>query len=234
MCTVISIPTKKGMFFCSVRDENSGRKEAIFPIFFNENEKVLLCPVDSEKGGTWIGLTSKAQLVILLNGAFENHLPNNRTYIKSRGLIVSEMIQSDAPFETWKELDLRNIEPFTLIVFHNSVRKHFTWNGETKFETTLKPDEVRIWSSSTLYNKEAKTVREDAFNSWISGVKTENIPVFDLLHSLSDKENGFLIDRSNNIKSLSVSIVNFEEENASFTYHDLQKETMVEQKIALI
>ncbi|MGL1516781.1 NRDE family protein, partial [Vibrio parahaemolyticus] len=47
-------------------------------------------PKDPDGGGTWIALKENGDVAILLNGAFENHIPAY-PYRRSRGLIFLDI-----------------------------------------------------------------------------------------------------------------------------------------------
>jgi uncharacterized protein with NRDE domain len=74
MCTVVYIPNNNGTsYFASLRDESPLRPKASIPKINDENEIKFLSPVDAYAGGTWIGVNDYNNVIILLNGAFENH-----------------------------------------------------------------------------------------------------------------------------------------------------------------
>ena len=91
MCTVVFIPANKKIFFASVRDESPLREKAIVPIISTIGNVSFLSPKDPVAGGTWIGANDQGNIIILLNGGFENHQRKN-CYRKSRGIIVSELL----------------------------------------------------------------------------------------------------------------------------------------------
>lgn len=67
-----------------------------------------------------------------------------------------------------KEINLIDIEPFTLVVVDwNGALKliEFVWDGEVKHIKNL-PQEKHIWSSSTLFTDEMKKMRENWFLDW--------------------------------------------------------------------
>src|SRR6187431_364924 len=118
MCTVSFVCSKDTIIITSNRDEKIIRTSAIPPKNYTLNGKNIIYPKDSKAGGTWYVVDEKGTVLVLLNGADEKHqvqLP----YRKSRGQIVLEMISSALAKEFWNEIDLENIEPFTLILFQD-------------------------------------------------------------------------------------------------------------------
>ena len=162
MCTVVFIPGKDQYYFASLRDEDTERPEATPPELYTGENLQFLAPKDGLAGGTWLGINEIQHVIILLNGAFEKHTPNNH-YLKSRGLIVSELLVAETPVNDWHVMDLSEIEPFTLVVWSGGNLYQLVWNGEQKKQILLNANTSHIWSSSTLYNTEAKAQREKLF-----------------------------------------------------------------------
>ena len=86
MCTVTYIPLKNRVLFSSSRDEDPARKTAALPDFYKGKNNTSLYPADGAAGGTWVGLNGNGDLLIILNGAFVNHIKQPQ-YRLSRGLI---------------------------------------------------------------------------------------------------------------------------------------------------
>ena len=123
MCTVVFIPGKNEYSFASLRDESPLRPKAVGPELYTSKNITHLSTKDPLGGGTWIGANEFGNIIILLNGAFVKHEQQNN-YIKSRGIIVAELLVSELPVIEWNLMNLMNVEPFTLIV----------WSEENLFE----------------------------------------------------------------------------------------------------
>lgn len=224
MCTVIYLPQKNGALFSSCRDENPARL-TIPPKVILCNNTSILCPQDKEKSGTWIGANEKGTAAILLNGGFESHIKMGN-YTHSRGLIVLELLTTSDIITTWTVLSLINIEPFTLVVWHRGKLCQLTWDGQKKHMEQLDAHKPAMWSSSTLYNKPAKDLRSTWFNN-ISH-KTSALNEETLLHFLrqhNDRQNGFVMHRSDALKTVSISIMRLKTTKISLTYFDLVNQT---------
>lgn len=221
MCTVVFIPNKNKYFFASLRDENPLRARALAPAINTTDSVQYLAPIDALAGGTWIGANQLGNIIILLNGGFENH-ERKTSYKKSRGLIVKELMGCKNPVEDWSLMNLTNIEPFTLVIWSQAKLYQLVWDGENKSQTELNTDSPHIFSSSTLYDQVAKTNRKTLFENWIiNEPQIDKSSVLAFFNAIIDKENGFIINRAPNLKTISYSFIELENgKEVSFNYSD--------------
>nr|WP_294858463.1 NRDE family protein [uncultured Fluviicola sp.] len=235
MCTVIYIPTEKGAYLCSVRDENPLRERAGFPVEITTEKYRFWAPIDPLAGGTWWTVNQMGHTIILLNGAFTNHLPNTRLYQKSRGLIVKELSQETNLQEAWDQIDLRDIEPFTLILKYEKELIECRWNGQSKFWKKMDPEQAHIWASATLYPLEVRRQRELLFYDFISKPVSKISDIEDFLFRHSEPKNGFIMHRFEQLRSLSVSLFDFDDAKSTLEiyYHDLLAQKKSNQIIQL-
>lgn len=168
MCTVTYLPINKDEFILtSNRDVPYTREKALKPKKYIGNGIELYYPKDGEAGGSWIGLSSNNRVLCLLNGGFVNHISKEQ-YKKSRGKIVIELLKCGQIKIELNEINLINIEPFTLIIVDwndNLELLEFVWDGEKKHLKQLQ-QKPYIWSSSTLYTDEIKKMRVEWFRDW--------------------------------------------------------------------
>ena len=168
MCTVSYIPINKFDFILtSSRDVPFVREKAIKPKEYIEDNVSIMYPKDGKSGGTWIGYSSKNRLICLLNGGFTNHIIKSN-YVKSRGIIVKELLKQTDIFSALSEINLINIEPFTLVIvdWNNDLQLiEFVWDGFKRHKIVL-PQKMHIWSSSTLYDKKTSLMRKQWFVEW--------------------------------------------------------------------
>ena len=227
MCTVLYWPVKDRVSFASLRDESTRRKPAFKPKLIDDLGVKFIAPIDPEGGGTWLAANELGDVVILLNGGYEKHkhLPN---YRKSRGLIVTELLSHAAPYDHWMLMNLENIEPFTLIVYSNSILYHLVWDGDLKHDLKPSTQLPHIWSSATLYSAEAKNKRNQNFDSWMATEPEINREtVFEFFASIQDKENGFLMNRAEKLKTLSYSFVEYSfDGSVKLIYEDFADESV--------
>lgn len=199
MCTVSYLPLENdGFILTSSRDVSYARKRATLPKKKEEDGVELNYPKDGEAGGTWIGTSSKNRLICLLNGGFYYHT-SRATYKKSRGLIVKELLKVDDIKKGLQEVDLIDVEQFTLtIVDWNDALElfEFVWDGAKKHLKKMK-QEPQIWSSATLYDRSVKKLRKEWFLDWQSTNEftQENILEFHKTAGIGDPNIDILMDR---------------------------------------
>ena len=234
MCTVVFIPNKDSIYFASLRDEDPARKRATAPSLVYSNNGKYLAPIDPLGKGTWVGVNEYGNVIILLNGGFENHV-KKVSYAKSRGIIVTELLEVVQPIFEWNFMVLNNIEPFTLVVYENKKLFQFVWDGRHKHQIQLSQTEAHIWSSATLYNNETKNKRAAFFKKWISGNPIiTKLSVLDFFKSHAEPLNGFIMNRNEKVKTLSYTFIEIVKNNiAGLCYHDLSSSKTDTTAIAL-
>ena len=104
MCTVSFISLNNKFVITSNRDENILRPVAFAPQEEIINGCKIIYPKDPKAGGTWFAINQSGAVAVLLNGAFEKHIPLNN-YSKSRGLILLEVISKITPLLYFEKLD---------------------------------------------------------------------------------------------------------------------------------
>jgi uncharacterized protein with NRDE domain len=206
MCTLTFIGTKNGYCLTSNRDEKVSRSKATPPKKYEINGKTITFPKDTAAGGTWVSHDEQA-ILILLNGANEKHISTGN-YRKSRGLILLDLIGSDNPIEEWKNIDLENIEPFTIVYFDGENLVQWQWNSIEKTTKEFNKEEPHIWSSATLYEPEIRVERANWFSQFIKEKK--DISADELLHfhqfeQATNSDYGLQINRNNILKTVSIT-----------------------------
>ena len=234
MCTVVFIPVDREVYFGSLRDESPKRPRALKPYVSQLNGLSYLSPKEAMAGGTWIGVNNMGNIIILLNGAFENH-QRKSYYRKSRGLMVTELLASVVPVVEWNLVDMEDIEPFTLIVWSDNNLFQLVWDGRERHRIRLDETLPYIWSSSTLYNSDAKAKREELFQNWIAmNPPVSKLSLLNFFKTYSDEENGFMMNRKEVTKTLSFSFIELTEKNkAAMSYYDFSDYSYSTQKIEL-
>lgn len=229
MCTVSFVPLKDSFVLTSNRDEKTARA-TVSPKVYTEKGIKLLYPKDKKAGGTWIVAKNDGTCIVLLNGAFENHNKKSE-YAKSRGVILMEMIENLNPMGYFSSLNLKGIEPFTLIVFQNNKLMEFKWDDKQKYAIPHSNSESHIWSSSTLYNQEQKDLRKQWFEDFKqnnNNLSSENILSF---HKNTQPENemfGLVINREEIIKTLSITQLSIQNKLVEMTYVDMINNETIE------
>lgn len=236
MCTVTFIPAKDRYYITSNRDEKAGRKQALPPGIYRQEDIGLIYPKDADAGGTWIATANNGNTAVLLNGAFVKHEPNP-PYAKSRGIIFLEILMGNVPTEKFLQTDLFNIEPFTIIVFDNHNLYECRWDGIKKHLKQLSINVYHIWSSATLYNEDITKKREQWFIKWLN--KNPNPSQQDILHfhqfaGEGDTENDLRMNRNNDMLTVSVTGIELNNEKAIMSYIDIKDNSIHTQQMKFI
>lgn len=223
MCTVSFVTSKGKTIITSNRDEKAIRPSAIPPKNYVVNGKNIIFPKDPKAGGTWYVVDAQGTILVLLNGATEKHIVK-LPYKKSRGLIVLDLISSESPKDFWQEIELENIEPFTLVLFQKGLLYQLRWNGIDKATQQLKANKNYVWSSSTLYPKEIREKRAEWFETFLD-LNTE-ITETKMLHfhrytEEKNSENGLVINRNDEMKTLSITQTVVEQNKVVILHSDL-------------
>jgi uncharacterized protein with NRDE domain len=223
MCTVSFVCSNDKIIITSNRDEKIIRPSAIPPKNYTLNGKNIIFPKDSKAGGTWYVVDENGTVLVLLNGADQKHQVQSN-YRKSRGQIVLEMISSASPKEFWNEIDLENIEPFTLVLFQDKELFQLRWNGNEKSTINLEIDKNYVWSSSTLYSKDIQEQRSSWFYAFLD--TNPEIDETKMLHfhrytESDNSEHGLVINRKNELKTLSITQSVIEKNKVMIRHLDL-------------
>ena len=228
MCTVSFVNANGKIILSSNRDEKVLRPNAIEPRNYSINNKNIIFPKDPQAGGTWFAVDEKGTVLVLLNGAKEIHkrvLP----YRKSRGLIVLDMISSLSPIEFWQKIDLDNIEPFTIVLFQNKELFQLRWNGIEKEMLLLDVTKNHVWSSATLYPSAIRESRMNWFYTFINEnpiITEKEMLRFHRHTEEGNQEYGLVINRNEELKTLSITQAIIAQNNVAINHYDLiaQKE----------
>jgi hypothetical protein len=225
MCTVSFVFSNGKAILTHNRDEKVARPSAIEPQKYTVNNKSIYFPKDQKAGGTWYAVAENGTVLVLLNGADEKH-QLKPFYRKSRGLIVLDLISSNSPIEEWETIDLSEIEPFTIVLFQDEKLHQLRWNEVEKTTLNLDVNQSHIWSSSTLYPKEIREQRAELFQNFITSneISPEQLFHFHRYAKNNDSENGLIINRNDEMKTLSITQTIIQENKVVLSYHDLQNQ----------
>jgi Transport and Golgi organisation 2 len=226
MCTVSFVFSNGKAIVTHNRDEKTARESALEPKKYSINTTEIYFPKDQKAGGTWFAVSEKGTILVLLNGADEKHI-QKPSYQKSRGLIVLDMISSESPIDFWSEINLENVEPFTLVLFQNEKLYQLRWNEIEKSKIELDTSKCHIWSSSTLYPKEIREKRAQWFYDFLDSksiISEANLFDFHRNTENENTENGLIINRNDKLKTLSITQVVVQNEEVALSYSDLIQE----------
>lgn len=207
MCTVSFVNTGAQVILTSNRDESTVRPISLPPEVHIVNRKKIVFPKDRLYGGSWFTMDTNGTTAVLLNGAREKHIPKGN-YRKSRGLILLEIISAVSPVKHWATMNLKNIEPFSVLLFTAPDLFLLRWDGVGKETSALEAEKLHILSSSTLYTKEKQKQREQWFHHFTAQNKEltpEKLLDFHQYTEEGNKETGLVINRGNLLRTLSIT-----------------------------
>ncbi len=220
MCTVTFLYLGNSSVLISHRYESPLRQKAQNPGFQIKNGIEFICPIDPTGSGTWVGVNEMGTAIILRNGAFALHSPSNTSYRKGKGVIVYDLLGSKDALGEWAKYNPENIEPFITIVYTGKQLRELVWNGVSKYDISHSIDKPAICSSSTLYSPEAKKLKGAYFFELLNKGVASSDGLFQKLHSFDDAQNGFFINRSDTLRTLSTTTSEIEHKSAELKYFD--------------
>ena len=234
MCTLTFLRTETGFVIGNSRDVAPERGNALPPQdYLLQNGDMAHYPMDIQSSGTWLAM-GKEWSVCLLNGGFEKHIPAP-SYPFSRGRVPIAFLNAGSPDNFLRTFSFEGFEPFTLIAFRHTdpAIYEITWTGKEEFVKQYPANKPHIWSSSTLYTPEAKTIRQEWFLSHLNhhffGDPEEFIADF---HHNGGKDYPVQADRilsfrKNGAVTVSITLISVRaEENKMQYYRILQPELL--------
>lgn len=219
MCTVTILPTLDNSIVITMNRDEDKRKEELEPALHNFGQVKILAPVDTESGGSWIGVNSSNIAACLLN-RYDQPFNNS---LKSRGNIVFETLENinfaDASTFVKTKLSAMDYNPFTLLVISVNELIIATWDGkklDIEKQSTHKPFMI---SSSSWEQEKVVSWRKDIFELWVSkGMAFDNgIPSFHLLQPENWQEWSPLVERVS-VNTRSVTQINLGADYNSINY----------------
>lgn len=205
MCLVSYIPTKFGFVLSSNRDESPLRKA--LTIEADEYESISVYYPKDIAGGSWFFASTDSRIICLLNGAFEKH-ERMSSYRISRGMMMKRFYNYSTAIDFFEEFEFHGLEPFTMIIREARSLYEFRWDGNRKHIKRLDITKEYIWSSSTLYGLKIQEERERVFRAALEGLESRTASSIEEIHLLEDRrnlENGFVMNRRNQVKTISFS-----------------------------
>mgnify|MGYP000849802617 CR=1 FL=1 len=235
MCTVSFVSAGDKKIITSNRDEHIGRQTAYPPAAERINGRQLIFPKDPKAGGTWFAVSERGAVSVLLNGAFARHTPAP-PYRKSRGLVLLDITAAESPVAAFEEMELYNIEPFTLVHYQPAQLYELRWDGDNRYQKELDASGNHIWSSSTLYKEEVVNYRRGLFDTFIGKtMMPDSEAVFGFhANNNNDEENGFVINRKTGLKTFSITQAVWEPGRIGFSHADLLQGQRFEHDIPVV
>jgi len=221
MCTVSIIKTGvNDITLTSNRDERITRT-TLPPEINKFHGQRVLCPLDIEKGGTWIAVSETGRIACLLNGAYVKHVPTGKETI-SRGRIVLDCFSYNSIEEFVIGVELQKTEPFTMLLvdaFRAESLHELIWDGTEKRHLVKNTSMPGLWSSVTLYSDEERCRKKNIFSSIIEKTGIEDKSRIFELHAKGIESNGFYLNNPF-LRTISITQIEINENGVSMNYFD--------------
>ncbi len=238
MCTVTYLPFSNGHFVLSSNRDESPERDALIwdhKVVAPGGEE-LHYPKDPKADGTWICSSNFGRAACLLNGA-EKPYDIGKEFTKSRGQIVLDSFSAPTFADFCKASDFESCGPFTLILRDEKQLLQIQWDGKRRWMTDLGIHEPKIWSAVTLYSPAVREWRESIFNDWLSHIEVinqEKILQFHRFGTGEDKTNGFVMNRNNVVRTLSITSFAFDSSNIVIKHLNLAGEYLNSKRVPII
>lgn len=144
------------------RDESIIRRKSKPPIVFQENGVSVLCPLDSDFGGTWIGVNSQKEIYAVLN-FYQTPMYFILNSI-SRGLLVKNLLSQKTSIDDLTEENLSRYFPFRILKVSLDKTDVFIWNTRILIRETY-TESYQIFGSSYTEGMRSETTRKEIFET---------------------------------------------------------------------
>ena len=179
-----------------------------------ENGTIITAPKDLQKGGTWIATDGNGRAGCLLNGAFIKHI-RRPFYKSSRGNLVLSAFEASNFDNFLSEVELKDIEPFTLVLIEPKTIQKLVWDGSKKQIEKLPTQSVHLWTSATLYTSQE---RADKYNYLMTALKDKDLDDKDILKIHGQVSNTPFVLNRYKVKTVSIAQINYSHKNSKLAY----------------
>ena len=167
MCTVSWIQDKDAYQLLCNRDETLTRKSAQEPRLAVRNGTRFLAPVDGDFGGTWIATNEFGVSVCLLNGANGTGAGLSSAPLRSRGLLLLDLIPLPSVIalcNRLRETDLSAFAPFTLAALEPGRTVAILEWDRSKKTLRFEGAERFMLTSSSFDSEEVRRSRQEEYS----------------------------------------------------------------------
>ena len=171
MCILSIVKSEQGIVITSNRDEQRSRKNSLAPEIIDLGERKAIIARDAQAQGTWLLTDNLGRTAILLNGAFESHIPAP-PYRESRGLILMNLFQEENFKSAFLFYNLENIEPFQVIYLDTNQAFQCVWDGNQKHLFVIDLSTPQVFFSPTLYSKEQQVEKRHHFFKTLAEIES--------------------------------------------------------------
>ncbi len=169
------------------RDERRTRADEIPPKQWDDPN--MIAPVDSQRGGTWIGVNADGVWACLLNGYLE-HIDDadfDASVYESRGTLIPEALASDDPVILIEQKDLSPFQSFRLLIGDENLETELYWDTKTLHKEEYPLNGWMFRTSSSWNQSEVQEFRKNFFERWKERGAEHNEHGVPLVHLLTQQ-----------------------------------------------
>ncbi len=172
MCTVTVYRDADEMRVTMNRDEARTRGPERAPdVYETPNGIPWVGPLDSDSGGTWIGVNQRGVVACILNRYQDapHYTPPPR--VESRGRLVPQAmafqrVSEGLDYYRQETVNLRPYPPFTLVLADRSTTVALDWRGHGPLQLRELDTPWTLLTSSSIEPDAVQAWRRDAFEDW--------------------------------------------------------------------
>jgi len=234
MCTVSYLPLSAGGYIVTSNRDETPSRNAVGLRHLQADGQTIVFPVDPAAGGSWIAVSDQGRIACLLNGAYEPFRPDPK-YTHSRGQVLLSAVSSVDP--AFDDSVLALTAPFTLVLVEDMHLREYVWDADSLHVRTLDPAIPAFWSSVTLYPEDVRKWRKSMFEHWLSThaeYSQEDIIDFHRYGGQEDGWNGFVMNREERVRTLSITSAQRSQTHMSLCHDDLIAENTIREQMEII
>ncbi len=166
MCTVSFFRYANGYHIYMNRDERHDREAELPPQILDDTHGIM-APLDPQSGGTWIAHNKAGYWGCVLNGYMAEDMVSP---LKSRGLLLTELLATPDPIEAMRQLDASAYASFRLVIGSPSEHHVYVWDGMhygAQGCVSSYQDRAFFLSSSSWKQDEVIALRAQMFDTYM-------------------------------------------------------------------
>jgi len=166
MCTVSIVPYDDGFRLVCNRDERRDRPAAIPPTVRLLQRVSATYPQDTRGGGTWVGVNEGGLAAALLNRTADPIAAAACRALRSRGLIIPQLLDSRSlteALETARRLAPAQFNPFSVVLVERMTAGIVTSDGQTLSVQMMDVGRPQMLTSSGLGDAVVDAPRRQLF-----------------------------------------------------------------------
>lgn len=178
VCTVSIVPNGDGFRLMCNRDEQRQRATALPPTLHTLPTGVALYPIDPVGGGTWVGVNDAGLAAALLNRTISTAGASPKPELRSRGLIVPELLRCRSlrdAVDLAASIDVSTFNPFRLVVVQPTAATVIASDGASLTTRSLDTSKPCMLTSSSLGDERVEQPRMNLFERLVVRRKRDTL-----------------------------------------------------------